>query len=247
MGEVGTEFRALQLFETFARMKRPLRLSELAAEMNMPVSSCLALVRRLSAAGHLFEPMEKRAYYPTGKLRRWTNIVADNDPIMHRVSSLFENLRDRCTETVTLSKLSGASIIYLAAVESRHAIRMAARVGALRPAHAVAAGKALLSALTSEERAALLGKEPLQRLTANTHTRLASLEADLQVGEDRGFFTSREESIDGAMAIAMPITMADQDYAIQIAGPTARIEANLHTIIESLKEAVVCLAHPPEG
>jgi len=28
---------------------------------------------------------------------------------------------------------------------------------------------------------------------------------------------------------------------------TARIEANLHTIIESLKEAVVCLAHPPEG
>ena len=244
MGEVGTDIRALQLFEAFARTKRPLRLSELAAEMDMPISSCHALVRRLAAAGHLFEPVEKRVYYPTGKLRRWTTIIAEHDPIVLRVGPTFEELRDRSTETVTLSKLSGPSIIYLAAVESRHAIRMAARVGALRPAHAVAAGKALLAGLTPEDRAALLGKRPLDRLTRATRTDLAELEKDLRTGEERGYFISREESIEGAMAVAVRVVLADQDYAIQVAGPTARIESNLETIVVALKDAVPRLADP---
>ena len=238
MGEVATEIRVLQVFQTFARLKRPLRLSELAAEIGMPVSSCFALVRRLSAEGHLFEPVEKRAYYPTGKLRQWTAIIAAHDPIVRRIEPMFEALRDDSGETVTLAKLSGTSCVYVAAVESRSAIRMAGRVGVVRPVHAVAAGKALLASLSADERKALLGRHAFERLTPATRRSLAQLEPDILEGLEKGYFVSREESAEGAMAVAVTVGIAEQVYAVQIAGPVARVEANFETIVGALKEAV---------
>jgi DNA-binding IclR family transcriptional regulator len=241
VGEVATEIRVLQLFETFARMKRPLRLSELANAMGMPVSSCFALVRRLIAEGHLFEPVEKRGYYPTGKLRIWTAMIAAHDPIVQRVEPVLEALRDTTGETVTFGRLTGGSVVYVAAFESLNSIRMAGRVGILRPCHAVAMGKALLSVLPPQERAALLKKHRFETLTPATITSAAVLEQDIAEGQRRGYFITREESVEGAMALGAPTSLAGQFYAVQVVGPIARVEANIDRIAVSLLAAVDAL------
>jgi DNA-binding IclR family transcriptional regulator len=241
VGEVATEIRVLLLFETFARLKRPLRLSELANAMDMPVSSCFALVRRLLAEGHLFEPAEKRGYYPTGKLRAWTAVIAAHDPVLQRVSGVLENLRDATGETVMFGRLTGGSVVYVAALESKNSIRMAGRVGILRPCHAVAMGKALLSLLSPDERAALLKTHRFEALTPATKTSAAALEADIAEGQRRGYFITREESVEGALALGAPVFLAGEPYAIQAVGPVARVEANLERIAGLLLSAVRAL------
>jgi len=45
----------LDLFEVFARKKKPLSLSQLARAIGAPVSSCFGIVRTLEARGYLHE------------------------------------------------------------------------------------------------------------------------------------------------------------------------------------------------
>ena len=55
MADVRTQLRALEVFQVFARVRKPLRLSELARELNIPVSSCFAIIRALLDNGYLYE------------------------------------------------------------------------------------------------------------------------------------------------------------------------------------------------
>jgi DNA-binding IclR family transcriptional regulator len=217
-------------------------LSDLAAEMNIPISSCFTLVRNLLSEGYIFEPYERKSYYPTGKLRSWMTIIGENDPISHRIDPILERIRDQCGETVTLGQLSGKSVVYIAKADSLKPIRMVVRIGIKRPIHTVAMGKALLSLMSPEKRAAFLKKYNFEQLRPATRTSLAALECDIREGAQRGYFISREESVEDAMAVATPVKIAGQDYAFQIAGPRARVEAGLETIVTSLAEATAALS-----
>ena len=52
---VKTAGRTLDLFEAFARERKPLSLSQLARAIGAPVSSCFGIVRTLEARGYLYE------------------------------------------------------------------------------------------------------------------------------------------------------------------------------------------------
>jgi hypothetical protein len=62
---VKTALRVIEIIETFAREKRALPLSELARLLDVPVSSCLALIRTLTGLGYLYETGRRQGYYPS--------------------------------------------------------------------------------------------------------------------------------------------------------------------------------------
>ena len=70
--------------------------------------------------------------------------------------------------------------VYIDQVEGTRAVRMLARIGAAVPAHASAAGKAMLAHEPAGSAGELLGGEPLPAFTAHTITTLAALEAELE-------------------------------------------------------------------
>jgi DNA-binding IclR family transcriptional regulator len=55
MNEVKLVARTLDLFEVFAAEQRPLALNQLARLLDVPMSSCLALIRTLVGRGYLIE------------------------------------------------------------------------------------------------------------------------------------------------------------------------------------------------
>ena len=65
---VKTAFRVIEIVELFAREKQPLALSEMARLLDMPVSSCLGLIRTLEEQGYMYETGRRQGYYPTGRL-----------------------------------------------------------------------------------------------------------------------------------------------------------------------------------
>ena len=68
---VKTALRVIEIIETYAREKRALPLSELARLLDVPVSSCLALIRTLTGLGYLYETGRRQG--TTGACWRWRN------------------------------------------------------------------------------------------------------------------------------------------------------------------------------
>src|SRR5579871_3107457 len=182
--------RTMDVFETFKAHKRPLSLSEIADEINTPISTCHEIVRTLRDRGYLYV-VDSRSFYPTGRIVDCARAIAAHDPIVHRLTPALARLRDATGETVILGKLQTDRVVYLAIEEGLQTIRYSANVGDSKPLHSSSIGKATLALLDSKSRAALLAKLELPRVTPNTITARTVLEADLAAGRRRGFFVTR--------------------------------------------------------
>jgi len=238
---VKTAGRTLDLFEAFARERKPLSLSQLARAIGAPVSSCFGIVRTLEVRGYLYEVKARGGFYPTKLLFEHARIIASHDPLAERFVPLLEKLRDQTGETVLLSKRLERQVVYLEVLESPHSIRYSPKVGEFRPLHAGASGKALLGSLAPAVRNALLTGMKLPRVTSRTITSRAALEADLEQGRARGWYVTRGETVADLMAVAVPVAVNGETYSVALAGPLHRMDGVLkrHTkLLTELRAAV---------
>jgi DNA-binding IclR family transcriptional regulator len=215
--------RALDLFEAFSDMKRPLSLSELADCINTPASSCHGLVRTLRQRGYLYD-VGRRLLYPTRRILDVARAIVENDPVLERIEPALQRLRDGSRETIILGARQNDAVVYLAVVEGQHTIRYTARPGEHKPLHSSAIGKALLGTLDDGALEQLVAKIALPAVTDNTLTDPAALAADIRDGREKGFFVTRGENVADVMAVATTATLNNVPYGIAIAGPVHRME-----------------------
>src|SRR3546814_13092880 len=98
------------------------------------------------------------------------------------------------------------------------------RAGELKPIHASAIGKALLTTAPADERADLVKRVALPAVTGNTITGRDELLAEIAAAEARGWSQTRGENVAAAMAMAVPFKVDGAASEISIAGPIARME-----------------------
>ncbi|MCF3945957.1 IclR family transcriptional regulator [Acidiphilium sp. AL] len=225
--DVKTAARTIDLFEAFAEHRRPLTLTELARALAIPASSCLGLVRTLAGRGYLYEIQRRNGFYPTGRLYARASIIAAHDPLLERVRPTLEALRDATAESVVFGKMKETRILYLDYVPSPQSVRYIAEAGDMRPPHANSLGKAILGAMDRADRLALLSKIDWQRFTSRTAKDLAALEADLDASRERGWYANLGESIADLGAIASPVRVGGEWFAVSVVGPLNRIEASI--------------------
>lgn len=235
---VKTALRVIEIIEIFAREGKPLSLTELARELEAPVSSCLGLIRTLTSQGYLYETGRRQGYYPTGRLLAMAQRIAQSDPILEKVGPTLTALRDAVAETVVLGKLApSGEVVYLEVMPSPHPISYVADPGAQRHVHSNSLGKALLSLMSSEERRKLLKGRTLERFNERTLVTLEALEEEIARSRERGWFQNLGESMMDVGAIAWPLSIGGGEYAVSIAGPLYRIEPNLEPLAQQLRVA----------
>lgn len=235
---VKTALRVIEIIEIFAREGKPLSLTELARELEAPVSSCLGLIRTLTSQGYLYETGRRQGYYPTGRLLAMAQRIARSDPILEKVGPTLTALRDAVAETVVLGKLApSGEVVYLEVMPSPHPISYVADPGAQRHVHSNSLGKALLSLMSSEERRKLLKGRTLERFNERTLVTLEALEEEIARSRERGWFQNLGESMMDVGAIAWPLSIGGGEYAVSIAGPLYRIEPNLDPLAQQLRVA----------
>jgi DNA-binding IclR family transcriptional regulator len=229
--------RTVQILEAFAAAGEPLGIAELARRLAIPVSACHGLIRTLELRGYLYELGLRKGWYPTLRWLQQARAVAAHDPMLERVAPLLEALGQATGETVVFGKRSGTEVVYLNVVESPHSIRYSAQAGERKPLHSSSAGKALLGALPAAERAALLDRLKLVRVTSNTIVRRELLEKDLEAGAQRGWYATRGENVADVHALAAPVRIDGELHAVVVAGPAHRIEAALKAHAAALLRA----------
>lgn len=235
---VKTALRVIEIIEIFARETKPLSLSELARHLDAPVSSSLALLRTLVSLGYLYETGRRQGYYPTGRLLAMAQRISSADPILEKVLPTLQELRQTTEETVVLAKMGlDNRVVYLEVLHSHNPIRYVAVAGAQKDAHANSLGKALLSTLDEADRLAMLSRHKLRRYNERTLVSAKAIEEEIRLSLERGWFANMGESMPDVGAIAWPLKLSGNDYAISIAGPLYRIEGHVEEYAKLLRVA----------
>jgi DNA-binding IclR family transcriptional regulator len=216
--------RTLAILEAFDDVRRPMALRELSEHCGIPVSTCHALVHTLLARGYLYQTNRRKDLYPARRLLTLATTIVAHDPFLERLAPLLERLRAQTQETVILGKRQGDEVLYLEVLESPRTIRYSSRAGEYKPLHSSAIGKVVLGAMTPAQLREWVKKNSPRKVTANTLTSYAQLEANLEIGRRQGYYTTVGENVSDVAAIAAPVIVNGELLGIAIAGPTHRIK-----------------------
>jgi DNA-binding IclR family transcriptional regulator len=118
-------------------------------------------------------------------------------------------------------------------VQSQAQVQLYIELGARRPIHATALGKAILAYLPEAGREEILN-QPLRALTEHTVTEPALLRHQLEEIRARGYATDKEEVVPGISCVAAPIFDHTQGVvgALSVAGTDARLHAEVPDLVE---------------
>ena len=219
--------RVIDIFEAFQTSQRPLSLTDLAEAVDIPKSTCHAIVATLTARGYLYSLARPRSLYPTKRMYDVTRDILDKDPFVERITPMLERLRDTSRETVILGKRQGDAVVYLQVAESAHSIRYSAKPGDIKPLHSSSIGKALLGSLKEAELRAWFEGRTLPSVTTATITDPEALIADILKSRRAGYFQTRGENVSDVWAVAAFFAVHNETLAVAVAGPRHRMEASL--------------------
>jgi IclR family acetate operon transcriptional repressor len=223
-------YKALKVLRCLGEEGRELSLSEVSSLTGLPKSTTFKYLYTLREAGFINYREDADRYGLGTRLWELGRLAAPELGVRQLSLPVMQELRDSLNETINLGAIYGKEIVYLEMVESRHALRLLARVGGRDPIYSTALGKAILSHLPEEEWNAHLPSRLVPR-TENTCTSLKALKHELSLTRKRGFAVERGENEPDAMCIGAPIFdhRGQALAAISVAGPISRLSGPQET------------------
>lgn len=212
------------MLETVARSSTPRGASELARELGLTRSNVHRTVQTLVSAGYLRAAANGAGYECTIKLFELSSAVMERVDVRRVAQGFIRELAERSGETVHLSILEGSEVVYLDKIESEQPVRAYSTIGGRAPAHCVASGKALLSALPTEELEAFLARD-LSAWTERSISDSKELARDLAKARETGCAVNRGEwrvSVAGVAAVVLDAANRAV-AAVGVSGPVDRV------------------------
>jgi len=228
----------IELLAFFAEQQRPASLAEIAKHFSWPRSSTFNLLGTLTNLGYLYEPRARGGYYPAPAWSALVQRIESAQPLPDELMRLLEVLVLETGETAVLAAPSGANALVIASIESPNAVRYTAAPGKLIPLHVTATGRALLSLMTDEDRAALLRRAKFERYTPTTLMSAAAVEAEILRSRERGWFEGNAEFTLDLGGVAVPIDLAQRQLAVLVAGPMFRVADKVEELARLMKGQV---------
>lgn len=212
------------------RARGPMRVSEIASEMGIGLSTAHRLVATLREQRFVRQqPDGKR--YELGSAMLFSSEVTALQHCVNVSARIMEQLQERVNETVHLSVLRGDRCLFAASVESQRMVRVTSRVGQGPLAHTAAGGKVLLAALSDERLRELFPSEELPASTERSLRSRTALLAELAVVREQGFARNIGESEGDMYALAVPVRRPSGEIiaSLTIAAPLSRVGPDLRT------------------
>ena len=213
--------KGIDLLQILAKAEEPLILSEIATEMGTNNTTVTRLCYTLMELGIIERDRHKR-YRFTPKVLTLGYAVISRLEWRGVAKYYLEQLFDEVQETVNLSIIEGAEILYIIRIRKRKYLTFDVRIGSKLPVYCTSMGKVLMAMGAPEKTQTILQTIEFRRLTSHTITSLDKFLENLDEVRIKGYAINDEELTIGNRAIAVPI-LDEQGYAfaaINIAGPT---------------------------
>ncbi|RDH99791.1 IclR family transcriptional regulator [Caldimonas thermodepolymerans] len=143
-GLVPAVVRAFAVLDLLAGEREPIGLSRIASSLALPKSSVHALCRTMAQLGYL-RRYEDGSYFIGARVLGLAHAFSAHTQVVDEFHRIWSELGQRPEETIILSVLDGADIVYVAARPGSHPLGLAFHVGMRLPAHLAATGKSMLA------------------------------------------------------------------------------------------------------
>ena len=210
---------AALLLAALLQQEGPMRVTDAAQRLGVSVSTAHRLLAMLVYRDFAEQQDDRR--YGAGPV--WRAGTPPEAPIARLREVALPQLRklvDELGETANVAVLAGSDVRFVATVECDHVLRVGDRTGRTLPAHLASGGKAVLAAMSEEERAALL---------AGVDVDAARLGRELATVRRRGFALNDQATETGliAVGVAVPGTDPALRAGLSLAVPTVRFSRDL--------------------
>jgi len=222
-----TFLKGLTLLEALARSGKACGVTELAERLELTKSNVHRILQGLVHQGFARKTGDTGQYELTMKLWELGSYVFAKLDLRELARPHMERLARQTSETVHLSILDGADVLYIAKIDSPQPVRAYTTVGGRAPAHCVATGKAQLAwadAATFE-----LIRQGLHPYTIHSVTTAQALDAEMERVRAAGYAVNRGEWREQVCGVACPLRDASGRViaALGISGPAERLKPRL--------------------
>ncbi len=223
--------RTSPLLRTFALLERivaadaPVTLNDATAGVALPKPTVYRMLAALEDAGLVMREPGGRRIGAGPRLTRLALDALRQGSARGPRRAILQALSDAIGETVNLTAIEGADVVYLDRIESQWPLRIALQPGSRVPLHCSASGKLLLALMPSARRKRLVDALPLTRYTAQTLVDKRSLNRELARIRRERVATDNEEFIAGLVCVAVPVVLSAGRVVASVAvqAPVARM------------------------
>jgi len=233
--------RALELMEMLAGENGELSLTEISDRLGWPKSTVHGLLATLRDYRFIDQSAANGRYRLGIRLFEFGHKVARNWDIREIALPVMKKLNSQFGEMVQLATEDAGEVFYIEKIDSTLIFRIVSEIGARLPMHCSALGKALLANMPPAEARRILARSGMRRMTANTITDPAQMEAELAKIRKQGYAVDDREIMDGLRCVAAPIKdrSGAVRYAVSVSGLSERLAGDY---FDRVREAVVLAA-----
>lgn len=239
--------KLLTLIEVLSKEEAPIRLSDLAAKLNMNASTVSRFLASLQNRGYVTQSKERGTYALTYKICQLANNVTSRmdfrsvcQPFLKEISKIFG-----CT--TNLITRYEYSVIYLDVVPGPQQLLVPLqRIGKVAPLYCTGGGKLFLLHFSDEELRNYASTETFQRFTEHTICSLGELREELSTIAQNGYAIDDEECELGTRCLAVPVYnyTGSIQAAISINAPTSKLtDTYIRQNAGILKEIAMEISH----
>jgi IclR family KDG regulon transcriptional repressor len=224
--------KAFRILEMMTAQNRGYKLSAVARECHLPVSTAKVLLYSLQECGYL-KRSEDGDFFLTTKLFTEGNKLIRQVQLYDLAFSEMQRL-SRLTElSINLAIPDGLELIYIRMIQGRGDIQVQSHTGQRRYFHQAATGKAMLAFFSSDWVKQFAEATGLPGVTKQTITTYRSLLKELEIVRSRGYAIDMEESGKNLWGVASAIFDHQRDVvaAIGIAGTVLSAAENAKLLV----------------
>lgn len=224
-GGVQSVHRALELLERIAQVSDGARLSDLAKEAGLAVSTTHRLLTTLEQRGFVQSDaasgrwhIGQQAFAVGSAYAKQRSFVAPALPFLRR-------LRDITRETANLGVIEDGEVVTISQVESREIMRAISPPGGRVPVMCSGMGKAILATWEDDAIDRIIDRHGLRAMTAHSLTSRDAVHDEIARIRDRGFALDDEEFVLGLRCVAAVVwgPQGEAACAISVSGLAARM------------------------
>ncbi|MGW2560844.1 IclR family transcriptional regulator [Streptomyces sp. NPDC001514] len=198
--------RALDILELFLEGDGTLSAPDVIRRLQLPRTTVHELLTTLAARSYVVPVPEQPGRYRLGvRTYQLGSRYAEQLDLAAEGQQVAREIADTCDETVHVAVLEDTDVIYIAKVDSTHAVRMVSAAGRRLPAHCTSVGKMLLASLPEPELESRIAGREFTAMTPNSITDPDVLREALAGIRARGIAVEHQESNPDVSCVAAPV------------------------------------------
>ena len=232
--------RAFSVLEAVCLNPEGLNLAQISKAVGLHNSTTFHLIKTMVSLGVLQQDQRNKTYHVGAHLFALARGATDDVELARISAPILEDLARETGENSHIAVRTSEGVVIIDKREGSAQVRMNERIGAVRPAHATAVGKAILAGLSDEQLNAFLEHHELTEYTTKTITDSERLMLEIAQVRENGIAYDDAEFNEEARCLASPVfDLTGQVVgSIGISGPVWRIGLqNLPKLSDAVRRA----------